>query len=46
MNKTYYGGKFYKEEIFNNVVKDIFSYFGYSSDNYMVDPNDIELQKS
>lgn len=44
MNKTYYGGKFYKEEIFNNVVKDIFSYFGYSSDNYMVDPNDIELQ--
>ena len=37
MNKTYYGSKFYINEPFKNVLKDLFDYFNYTSDRYLID---------
>lgn len=37
MNKTYYGSKFYINEPVKNVLKDLFDYFGYTSDKYIID---------
>lgn len=41
MNQTYYGSKFYKNEKLGNVLSDLFSYFNYGIDKYVID-SDIE----
>lgn len=37
MNKIYYGGKFYTNEECTQIFKDIFNYFGYSNEKYLID---------
>ena len=44
MNKIYYGSKFYTNEECSNIFKDIFNYFNYSSNKYLIDDELIGIK--